>query len=122
VSTLIVSDFPATQVVTANDLQNSLIQLHKLTRRSSAGVARQIENYVDTVYDTIKTGALVGTAPDATTPATVTLKALYSDFVDFSRVVRIKVDRAAVYSADSVKDAMAAQLQFWLEKQGWTFA
>jgi len=122
VSTLLVSDFPATTVNSANDIGDELVALHDLTRRAAADVARQIENYVDAVYDTLRTDDVVGTAPDATAPATVNLKALYNDFVQFTRVERIKINRAKVYGADSTKQALADQLKYWLEQQGWTFA
>ena len=122
VSTLIVSDFPATEVVTANDLQQSLIKLHQLCRRSSAGVARQIEEHVNTIYF-LMPNALTGTPPDATVAATAQLKALYVAFTGFDRAWRIKMERVRKLSANvAVQAAMAAQLQFWLEKQGWTFA
>lgn len=122
VSTLLVSDFPATTVNSANDIGDELVALHDLTRRAAADVARQIENYIDALYDTLRTDLVVGTAPDATVPATVNLKALYNDFVQFTRVERIKINRAKVYGADSTKQALADQLKFWLEQQGWTFA
>ena len=122
VSTLIVSDFPATKVVTANDLQQPLIKLHQLCRRSSAGVARQIEEHVNTIYF-LMPNALTGTPPDATVAATAQLKALYVAFTGFDRAWRIKMERVRKLSANvAVQAAMAAQLQYWLEKQGWTFA
>lgn len=122
VSTLLVSDFPATEVVTANDLQQPLIKLHQLCRRSSAGVARQIEEHVNTIYF-LMPNALTGTPPDATVAATAQLKALYVAFTGFDRAWRIKMERVRKLSANvAVQAAMAAQLQFWLEKQGWTFA
>ena len=122
VSTLIVSDFPATAVVTANDLQQPLIKLHQLCRRSSAAVARQIEDHVNTIYF-LMPNALTGTPPDATVAATAQLKALYVAFTGFDRAWRIKMERVRKLSENvAVQAAMAAQLQFWLTKQGWTFA
>jgi len=122
VSTLIVSDFPATEVVTANDLQQPLIKLHQLCRRSSAEVARQIEAHIHTLYF-LMPGTAIGTAPDATPAATVKLKALYSAFTGFDRAWRIKATRVRRLSDNvAVQAAIAAQLQFWLTKQGWTFA
>lgn len=120
---LLISDFPGTELPTAYDLRPELVQLNKLARRNSSAVAKQIEEYIDALYDSVKTGALVGTAPDATVPATVSLKALYSDFTDFTRAERIKIDRLLALSDNTeVKTAVALQLQFWLEHRGWTFA
>ena len=120
--TLIVSDFPATAVVTANDLQQPLIKLHQLCRRSSAEVARQIEAHIHTLYF-LMPGTAIGTAPDSTPAATVKLKALYPAFTGFDRAWRIKAKRVRRLSENAaVQAAIASQLQFWLEKQGWTFA
>lgn len=119
-SKLLRSDFPATYIPTAFDLRDELVKLNKLVRRSSAAVSKQIEVYIDTLYDKVKTGSKLGTPPDGTTAATVTLKQLYSDFTDFTRAERIKIDRLLALSDNAaVKAAVAAQLAYWLEVQGW---
>jgi len=118
---LIRSDFTSTNIPTAFDLRDELIELNKTARRSSAAVAKQIEEYVDAVYDTVKTGALVGTPPDGTTAATSNLKATYSDFVDFTRAERTKIGRAVKIGADDVKTEIAQQLKDFLEVRLWTF-
>lgn len=118
---LIRSDFTSTNIPTAFDLRDELIKLNKTARRASAEVARQIEEYVDAVYDTVKTDTLVGTPPDGTTAATANLKATYSDFVDFARAERIKIGRAIKLGAEDVKTDIAQQLQDFLEARLWTF-
>lgn len=120
---LLRSDFSATYIPTAFDLRDELIDLNKLARRSSAAVTKQIENYIDTLYDTVKTGALVGTPPDATVPATEPLRSKYDLFANFTKAERIKIQRAlSLADATEVKDAIAAQLQDFLEHRSWTFA
>lgn len=121
-STLLRSDFPATFIPTGHDLRGEFIQLNKLVRRSSAAVAKQIEEYVVTIYDAVKAGALTATEPDATVAATVQLKALYSDFTDLTRAERIKVTRLLALSDNvAVKASVESQVQFFLENLGWTF-
>lgn len=120
---LLISDFPATELPTAYDLRPELIQINKVARRASAAVAKQIENYVDALYDTVKTGILTGTPPDATVPATLPLRGTYNDFTEFTRAERIKIDRLLALSDNTeVRTAVAAQLQSFLEHRGWTFA
>lgn len=120
---LLRSDFSATDIPTAFDLRNELIDLNKLARRSSAAVAKQIENYVDTVYDTVKTGALEGTPPDATVPDTLPLRSKYDLFANFTKAERIKIGRLMNLSNNSeVRADVADQLQAFLTNRGWTFA
>lgn len=119
---LLRSDFPATYIPTANDLQEILIRLKKLVRRSRPNVARQIENYVYSTYEALKVTPISGNAPDATVPTTLNLKIIYGIFADYLRVERLKVNRLLDVSNNStVKNEMAKQIQFWLETQGWIF-
>ena len=120
-SKLLRSDFPATYIPTASDLRDELVQLNKLCRRSSAAVAKQIEEQVEALWDTLD-ATETSTEPDATVAATVNLLALYSDFTDYSRAVRVKVGRAASISSDAVIAAIVAQLRYFLTHRGWTFA
>jgi hypothetical protein len=117
---LLISDFPATELITATDLRPVLVQLNKLCRRSSAAVAKQIEVHVEALWDTLD-ATETSTAPDATVAATVNLLALYSDFTDYSRAVRVKVGRASSISSAAVVAAIVVQLRYFLTHRGWTF-
>ena len=118
-----IHDFPASEYNTANDLQIPLIRLKRLVRRSSPAVARQIENYIYSTYSRIQVQGLTGTAPDSTEPSTVNLKILYSIFMDYLRVERIKINRLLDVSNNSViRHDVSRQLKLWLETQGWTFS
>jgi hypothetical protein len=119
--TLLRSDFSATFIPTAADIRPELIQLNKLCRRSSVEVAKQVEEYVEAIWD-ILDATETSTAPDATVAATASLKQLYSDFVDFTRAERIKINRAIAIGAVDVTDAIAIQLKDFLVHRGWTFA
>lgn len=113
-------NFTATYITTALDIRPELIQLEQLCRRSTPAVAKQIENYVHSVWDALD-AVQTATPPNATVPATVVLRAIYSDFTDFSRAVRVKVDRAAkIFSATSIAE-IAQQLKDFLIFRGWTF-
>jgi hypothetical protein len=118
-----IHDFPASKYNTANDLQIPLIRLKRLVRRSSPAVARQIENYIYSTYSRIQVQGLTGTAPDSTEPSTVNLKILYSIFMDYLRVERIKINRLLDVSNNTViRHDVSRQLKLWLETQGWTFS
>lgn len=117
--------FPGTNINTATDIRQELSDLDTLCSRSSPAVAKQIENEIHDTLEIIGIavpGTPTATPPDATTPATVKLKALYPAFNVFSRVDRIKIKRALTLdtTSDTVLLAIAAQLAHFLESRSWT--
>lgn len=117
--------FPGTYINTATDIRQELSDLHTLCSRSSPETARQIEDSIDdllTVLALSVVGVPVVTPPDATVPSTVQLRALYPAFNVFSRVQRIKIQRALALetTSDEVLLAVADQLTHFLTARDWT--
>lgn len=117
--------FPGTFINTATDIRQELSDLDTLCSRSSPETAKQIENSIEDLLIVLSlnvAGVPIVTPPDATVPSTVQLRALYPAFNVFSRVQRIKIQRALSLgtTSDAVLLAIADQLTHFLTSRGWT--
>lgn len=115
------SDFIQSTLPKAVDLRNELSRLHTVIARSSAAVAKQMEEALVAQFEAIS--VLAGTEPDATVAATVTLRQLYPEYRDWDRVHRMATKHIAASGANAaVTDAVADQIRTLLLLNGWTFA
>ena len=117
--------FPGTFINTATDIRQELSDLHTLCLRSSPETARQIEDAVEELLIVLQlsvAGVPGVTPPDATVASTVQLRALYPAFNVFSRVQRIKIQRALALetTSDAVLLAVADQLVHFLTSRNWS--
>ena len=87
------SAFSQTYLPPALDIRRELSDLDTVCTRSSAAVAKQIEEYVSSTLSA--NGGSAGTPPDGTVAATVSLARLYPAVTAFRREVRTKLERAA---------------------------
>ena len=86
------SAFSQTYIPPALDIRRELSDLDTVCNRSSAAIAKQIENHVSAQLAAF--GGSAGTPPDGTVPATVQLAGVYSAVNKFNREVRVKLKRS----------------------------
>ena len=115
------SAFTQTSLPRVADIRGELSRLDTVINRSSAAVAKQIQEQMVTWYDTV--GLLTATEPDATVAATVTLRQLYQEWRTFDRRIQNVIYQTSSAGANAeVELAIATQLRDALETYGWTFA
>lgn len=114
------SAFTQTNIPRVADIRAELSRLDTVIKRSSPAIAKQIQEAMVVWYDEV--GLDTATEPNATVPATVILRQLYSDWRDFDRAADFLIfQHIAVSDNAAVKLAIATQIEDALLTYGWTF-
>jgi len=115
------SAFPASINYQAYDLRDQLSRLHTTLTLTAPERAREMETRVAAVLAPLI--AETASAPsDGVTADGANPKITSGEFRDFIRAAEIAIDFVTAHSGAEVLTDVAAQIQFLLTEQEWTFA